>query len=53
VQDGALDHTLETEGRLGVDLVARHHRGVLVDEIRELLPQFLDVRRARAQHFGG
>ena len=53
VQDGALDHALKAQRRLGVDLVARDDRRVLVDEIGEQLAQLLDVRRARTQHLGG
>ncbi|MNC89844.1 hypothetical protein D3C83_58450 [compost metagenome] len=49
MQDGALDNALETQRGLRVDLLAAHHRGVLVDEVVQQLPQLLHVRGARAQ----
>ena len=53
VHDRALDHALESEGRLGVDLVGAADGGrVLLDEADQALPQIVQVRRARAQHFG-
>ncbi len=54
VHDGALDHPLETERRLGVRFrVRRQDRGVVGDEVLQVLAQILDVARARAQHFRG
>ena len=53
VHDGALDHALESQRRLGVDLVVATDRGcVLLDEGRQALPQVFDVGRTGAQHFG-
>ncbi len=53
VQDRALDHALEAERRLGVDLLGPGHRGgVGADELGELLAQLFDIRRAGAQHLG-
>jgi hypothetical protein len=54
VHDRALDHALEAERRLGIDLArARHGRGVVADEIRQGLAQIFDVDRARTQDFSG
>ena len=54
VHDRALDHALETERWLGVRLrVRRQDRGVVRDEVLQVLAQILDVARAGAQHFGG
>ncbi len=53
VQDGALDHALEAERGLGIDLVARQDGRVLGHEIGKELPQIVDVRGTGAQHFGG
>ena len=53
MQDGALDHALEAQRRLGVDLLrSGHGRGVLGDEAGEALAQFVDVGGAGAQHLG-
>ena len=51
MQDRALDHALEAEGGLSIDVLAADHRGMFVDELREELAQFLDIRRAGAQDF--
>ncbi len=54
VHDRALDHALEAQRGLRVDLFRAAHRGgVLADEGGQALPQVLDVGRAGAQHFGG
>ena len=54
MHDRTLNHTLETEGRLGIDLArAGHGRGVVADEIRQGLAQIFDVDRARTQDFSG
>jgi hypothetical protein len=54
MHDRALDHPLEPEGGLRVDLFgARHDRRVLLDEGGQALAQVVDVGRAGAQHFGG
>ncbi len=53
VHDRALDHALEPERGLRVDLVGTaHRRRVLLDELDQALAQVVDVRRARSQHFG-
>ena len=49
MQDRALDHALETECRLRVDVVTREDRRVLGHEVREELAQIVDVCGARAQ----
>jgi hypothetical protein len=54
VQDGPLDHALETERRLGVDVVlAGNGRRVLVDEIGQILAQGVRFGAAGAHGFGG
>jgi len=54
VHDRALDHTLEAERRLGVDLArAGHGRGVVTDEIGQGLAQVVDIDRACTQDFSG
>ncbi len=54
MHDRALDHALETECRLGVDLVGAADGGrVLLDEAGQALAQVVDVGRAGAQHLGG
>ena len=54
VHDRALDHALEAQRRLGVDLVVAADGGrVLLDEAGQALAQVLDVGRAGAQHLGG
>jgi hypothetical protein len=54
VHHRALDDPLETERGLRVDLVgARHDRRVVVDEMRQILPQIVDVGRTGAQDRGG
>ena len=54
VHDRALDHALEAERRLRVDLVgAADGRRVLLDEAEQALAQVVDVGRAGAQHLGG
>jgi len=53
MHDGALDHPLEAQRRLGIDLVgASHRRGVLPDEGHQALAQVLDIGRAGAQDLG-
>jgi hypothetical protein len=53
VHDGALDHALETQRRLGVDLArAGHGRGVVTDEVGQRFAQVFNVDGAGAQHFG-
>jgi hypothetical protein len=53
VQDGALDHALEAERRLGVDLaVGGNARRLLGDVLRQVLAQLVHVGAAGAQHFG-
>ena len=52
MQDGALDHALEAQRGLRVDLVAGDDRRVLVDEVGEQLAQLLDVGGAGAQDLG-
>jgi hypothetical protein len=53
VHDRALDHALEAQRRLGVDLFGAAHGGrVLADEGGQALPQVLDVGRAGAQDLG-
>jgi hypothetical protein len=54
VQHRALDHALETDGRLGVDLAARGELGhVFLEEGAQAAAQFLDVAAAGAQHARG
>ena len=54
VHDRALDHALEAERRLGVDLVGAADGGrVFLDEAEQALAQVVEVGRAGAQHFGG
>jgi len=54
MEDRALDHPLEAERRLGIDLViASDGRGVLGDELQQFAPQLVDVGGASAQHLGG
>jgi len=54
MHDGALNHTLEAQCRLRVDLFGtRDLRRVVFDEVRERFAQIVDVGRAGAQHFGG
>src|SRR5919198_857890 len=54
VQDGALDHALEAERGLGVDLaVGGDARGLLGDVLRQVLAQLVHVGAAGAQHLGG
>jgi hypothetical protein len=54
MHDGALDHALETQGGLGVDIVGtRHLRRVVLDEVGERRPQVVDVGRACAQNLCG
>jgi len=54
VHDRSLDHALEAQRRLGVDLAgAGHRRGVVADEIRQGLTQVFDIDRARTQDFSG
>ena len=51
--DGALQHALEAQRGLGVDLLgARHDRGILLDELREILAQVVNVGRACPQYLG-
>ncbi|MNN51562.1 hypothetical protein D3C81_1662050 [compost metagenome] len=52
VHDRALDHALEAERGLGIDLVGpRHHRRVIRDEVLKAGAQVLDIGRAGAQDF--
>ncbi len=54
VHDRALDHALEAQRRLRVDLVAAADgRRVLLDEPAQALAQLVDVGCAGAQHLGG
>jgi len=54
VQDGALDHALEAQRRLGVDLaVGGDPRCLLGDVLRQVLAQLVHVGAAGAQHLGG
>ncbi len=54
VQDRALDHALETQGGLRVDLVrAFDARRVFIDEAAQLAAEFIDVCGACLQHLGG
>ena len=54
MHDRALDHALEAQRRLRVDLVGAAHRGrVFLDEAEQALPQVVEIGRAGAQHFGG
>ena len=49
MQDGPLDHALETERRLGVDVVlARNDGRVFVDEIGQVLAQCIRLAAAGA-----
>ena len=53
VHDGALNHTLETQSGLRVDLVlAREDRRVFIDELAKFLTQDVNIGRAGAQHLG-
>ncbi len=53
VHDRALDHALEAQRRLRVDLVVTADRGrVFLDEGRQALAQVFDIGRAGAQHLG-
>jgi hypothetical protein len=54
VHDRALDHALETERGLRIDLIGTADRGrVLLDEAEQALAQIVVVGRAGAQHLGG
>ena len=54
MQERALDHALEAQGRLGVDLaVGGDARGLLGDVLCEVLAQLVHVCAAGAQHLGG
>ena len=53
VQDGALDHALETLRRLRVRIGMSSEPGrVLIDEIGENAAQLVEIDAARFQHFG-
>jgi len=53
VHDRALNHALEAQRRLGVDLVGAAHGGrVLLDEAEQALAQVVAVGGAGAQHLG-
>ena len=53
MHDGALDDALKTQRGLGVHIViARHLRGVVLDEIGKRLAQVINIGRAGTQHFG-
>jgi hypothetical protein len=53
VQDSALNHALETERRLGINLLGPGHgRSVFSDEAAQALAQLVDVGGAGAQHLG-
>ncbi len=52
MHDRALDHTLETQRGLRVDVVrAGHGRRVVMYEVAQVLAQILDIGRACTQHF--
>ena len=54
MQDGALDHTLETQRRLRVHVaIARHDGRVLLDKFGQRLLQFIDFGRAGLEHLPG
>ena len=54
MHDGALDHTLETQGGLGVHLFGTGHLGrVVLDEVAQGLAQIVYVGGASAEHFCG
>ena len=53
MHDRALDHALETQRRLGVDLFGAAHGGrVFLDESGQALAQVIDVGRAGLEHLG-
>lgn len=53
MHDGTLDHTLETQRGLRVDVVrAGHGRRVVMNEVAQVLAQILDIGRACTQHLG-
>ena len=53
MHDGALNDTLETKRRLGINIVTSGHlRCVVLDEIGKRLPQVIDIGGTRTQHFG-
>ena len=52
MQDGALNHTLETERRLSFDFViAGNCRSMFCNEGGEFPAQFINIRGARSQDF--
>ena len=54
MHDGALDHALEAQRRLGVHIVGTRHLGrVVLDEVGERRAQVVDVGRAGAQDLCG
>ena len=54
MHDRALDHALEAQRRLRVNIVRACHRWrVLGDELREILAQIVNVGAHRAHHFSG
>ena len=53
MQDGALDNALESQRRLGVNLLGSgHSRSVFGHKAGEALAQFVDVGGASAQYLG-
>ena len=54
MHDGALDHALKTQRRLGIDIVGTSNlRRVVFNEVAEGLAQVVHVGGAGAQHLGG
>jgi hypothetical protein len=54
VHDGALDHALETQRRLGIDLARAWHGGrVVTNKIGQGFAQIFNIDGACTQHFGG
>ena len=53
VHDGALNHTLKSQGRLGIHVIrSRNLRRVVLDEMGQGFAQIIDLRGARAQDLG-
>ena len=54
MHDRPLDHALEPQRGLGIDVLAAGHRGRMFgDELAEVLAQFIDVCAHRAHDLGG
>ena len=54
MEHGALQHPLEAQSGLGVDVVGAFNAGsVFVHEVRQFLPKLVGLGCAGAQHFGG